>query len=488
MTLFNDSFLESLRAQIPTHIQVISEGHAAYEDVCATWNIRSQCRPIAVVQPNTTNEVCTVIRVVNNLGVRQVAVRGGGHSFEGLSLGGQDGAIVIDMVKMKMVSSLPTKYELTAQGGALLSDIHLHAFENGKKMVPLGTCPSVGVGGHVQCGGYGFHSRTYGPLVDRAIAFEVVTADGEVVVANDSQNTDLFYALRGSGMGSFGVITSVTLQTNDVPNTITNFSIVWDLKVSDLPQILTKAQSACLDAPLFYNPMIIAWAGKFEIFGTILAPCEATRDASWKRFLSFLPRPSFIKMQPMDYLESVLDISKNQTSAPWYDDLKTIGREKREHFRFMKIKSGFIREPLDDESIQAIGNFLATQPSTGVRVQLLALDASDDGMPDTSVRARRCTWLMGMSAYITKRDHTEDELIPEGKCRLLWLNQAYDLFRPLSVGAYLGDDDLDEGNNFASLMESFYGHHFPGLKRVKGKYDPRNLFNHPLSIPLPTVD
>ena len=186
MTQLNSSFSEALRAQIPTDIKVISQGDVAYEDACATWNIRSQYRPLAVVQPKTANEVSTVIQFGNKLGVGQVAVRGGGHSFEGLCLGGQDGALVIDMMNMKAVSSVPDKNELTAQGGGLLSDIHMHAFENGRKMVPLGTCPSVGVG-------YGFYSRTYGPLVDRAISFEVVTANGEITVASDSHNADLFY-------------------------------------------------------------------------------------------------------------------------------------------------------------------------------------------------------------------------------------------------------------------------------------------------------
>ncbi|KAJ6116095.1 hypothetical protein N7523_006512 [Penicillium sp. IBT 18751x] len=482
MNQTNETFLESLRA---TDIQLVPEGHVAYEEVCATWNVRSQYRPFAVVQPKTAKEVSTVIILANNAGVRQAAVRGGGHSFEGLCLGGQDGALVIDMVNMKKVSSVPDKNELTAQGGVLLADIHTHAFENGRKMVPMGTCPSVGVGGQVQCGGYGFHSRTYGPLVDRAISFEVVTADGEIRVTDADHDAELFYALRGSGMGSFGVITSVTLRTNDVPNTIANFSVVWNLENSDVHELLARAQTACLDSPLFFNPMVMAWVGKFEIFGTILASHEAVREASWKRFLSLLPLPSFAKMQPMEYLESLIDISKHQTSAPWYNDLQNIEREKRDHLRFMKIKSGFIPEPLDPGSLQAIGGFLATQPLTGVRVQLLALDPIDEGMSDTSLRARRCTWLMGMSVYITNCDHDEHALIAKGNERLPWLNQAYDLFRPLSVGAYLGDDDLEEGKTSDTLMESFYGHHLPRLQMVKAKYDPRNLFNHPLSIPLP---
>jgi hypothetical protein len=482
MNQTNDTFLESLRA---TNIRPITEGHVAYEEVCATWNIRSQYRPLAVVQPKTASEVSTVIRLANQSGVHQVAVRGGGHSFEGLCLGGQDGALVVDMVNMKRVSSDPNKNELTTQGGALLSDIQTHGLENGRKMVPMGTCPSVGIGGQVQCGGYGFHSRTYGPLVDRAIAFEVVTADGEIRVCDADRNADLFYALRGSGMGSFGVITSVKLRTNDIPSTIANFSVMWNLETSDLHQLLARAQTACLDSPLFFNPMVMAWVGKFEIFGTILAPNETVRDASWKRFLSLLPPPNSVRMQPMEFHESVIDISKHQTSAPWYDNLHTIERENGDHLRYMKIKSGFIREPLDLGSVQAIGGFLATQPSTGVRVQLLALNPIDEGMPNTSVRARRCTWLMGMSVFITNCDHDEEALIAKGNDLLPWLDQAYDLFRPLSVGAYLGDDDLEEAKNFDALMESFYGPHLPRLRLVKAKHDPENLFNHPLSIPLP---
>ncbi|KAL5364531.1 hypothetical protein BJX96DRAFT_187927 [Aspergillus floccosus] len=480
------SMPEALRKCLPAHISVIAADDNNYTQSTATWNIRVQYQPVAVVQPTTVDDVSLIIKSAKNIGISQVAVRGGSHSFEGLSLGGRNGAMVIDMVKMNHVCSDPGKSELTAQGGALLSQVHTEAHHTGRKMVPLGTCPSVGLAGQIQSGGYGFYSRTYGPLVDRAIAFEMVTADGQILHVDKDHHADLFYAVRGSGTGSFGVITSVTLRTNDIPASIANFSVIWKLSNSEIPHIFKRLQAACLWAPKSINTMVMAWVEKFEVFGTILASSHSERDTIWAEFLASLPESSDVRMVPMDYLESVMDISKRQTSAPWYNSLSEIQREGKQHLRYMKIKSGYIPDPLPDDAIERIGAYLTTQPPTGVRVQLLALDPEHVPQPDhTSIRARRCHWLMGMSVYITQREHQENELLSEGDKRMPWLNQAYNLFLPFASGAYIGDDDLEEGEDESSLFLSFYGSHLPRLSSIKAKYDPANLFHHPLSIPLP---
>lgn len=480
------SMPEALRKRLPAHIPVIVADDNNYTQSTATWNIRAQYQPLAIVQPTTVDDVSLAIKNARNIGISQVAVRGGGHSFEGLSLGGKNGAMVIDMVKMNHVCSNPGKSELTAQGGALLSQVHTEAHHNGRKMVPLGTCPSVGLAGQIQCGGYGFYSRTYGPLVDRALAFEMVTADGEILHVDQDHHADLFYAVRGSGTGSFGVITTVTLRTNDIPTSIANFSVIWRLPSFEIPYIFKRLQAACLGAPKSINTMVVAWVEKFEVFGTILASSDSERDAIWTEFLGSLPESLDVRMVPMSYPESVMDVSKRQTSAPWYNKLSEIQREGKQYLRYMKIKSGYVPEPLPDDAIERIGAFLTTQPPTGVRVQLLALDPEHVPQPDqTSIRARRCHWIMGMSVYITQREHQESELLSEGDKRMPWLDQAYNLFLPFTAGAYIGDDDLEEGEDEESLMMSFYGSHLPRLSSIKAKYDPANLFHHPLSIPLP---
>ncbi|KAF9885000.1 hypothetical protein FE257_000823 [Aspergillus nanangensis] len=477
---------QGLEEYLPDHVSITISGDPDYASTIATWNIRAQYRPLAVVQPTTAPEVSTLIKRAQELGVTQIAIRGGGHSFEGLSLGGQDGAFVIDMRKMDHVFATPEKNEVTAQGGALLSQVHLAAYRNGHKMVPLGTCPSVGIAGQVQCGGYGFYSRTYGPMVDRALAFEIVTADGEIRQVDDYHDSDLFYALRGSGVGSFGVITAVTLRTNDIPASIANFSVRWKLADSDIPSILKALQRACLGAPSSMNAMVMAWLGQFEVFGTILATSDSERDTNWRNFLDALPESNDARIEGMDFLTSVMDISKRQTSAPFYQTIDEVQREWDSHLRCMKIKSGFLPKPLTDEDMDRMGQFWKTQPSTGVRVQLLALDPGHTPQSDsTSIRARGCPWLMGMSVYITQKECRADELMSEAEERMPWLNQAYELFRPLSVGAYVGDDDLEEGAGvYEGYMASFYGRHLPRLSQVKARYDPGNLFHHALSIPV----
>ncbi|EAW15369.1 FAD-binding oxidoreductase [Aspergillus clavatus NRRL 1] len=463
------TFKNKLRHALPDDIRVVFETDEDYKAMIATWNIRSRHRPLVIVQ----------------LGVNHLAIRGGGHSFEGLSLGGSDGALVLDMILMNKIESNPGKNEPIAEGGAILGDISLHAFKNGGKMIPMGTCPSVGIAGQVQCGGFGFHTRTHGLLVDRALAFEVVTADGAIRQVNKKEHADLFYALRGSGSGSFGVITSVTLRTNNAPGATANFSIRWDLDSSDVPDILKAVHHACLKAPPGINPMIIIWLGVLEVYGTILAESDVERDESWRSFSSLLPRARSLRMKPLSFIDSLIEISSLQTSAPWYQDLDQVHREGEEHLRYMKIKAGFIPGALDDSFLHTLGDFLMTQPTTGVRVQLLALNPEIEPDPDTSsVKARHCAWLMGMSVYLQAQEYGQEGLWIEAAERLPWLTKAYELFYPHTVGGYLGDDDLEEGQNGRSMMESFYGHHLPRLSAIKEKYDPQNLFHHPLSIPV----
>ena len=135
-------------------------------------------------------------------------VKCGGHSLTGYSTI-EDG-FVINLSKMNSVSV--GSGTVVVQAGALWKDVYGRM---GNQLVTGGLCPSVGVGGLTLGGGYSGLSRKYGLVIDNVISMTMVTASGDsVVVANDSTNADLFWALRGGGGGNFGVVTEFTFKTH----------------------------------------------------------------------------------------------------------------------------------------------------------------------------------------------------------------------------------------------------------------------------------
>ncbi|PYH44670.1 FAD-binding domain-containing protein [Aspergillus saccharolyticus JOP 1030-1] len=482
---------KSIKAQLssilPDRIEILVSGDPEYGSAIATWNLRAQHKPRAVIRPSTAQDVSIVTRAVQCARVDRVTIRAGGHSFEGLGLGGQDGAVVIDMIKMRRIHSNADAQEVTVEGGALLGEVQTHISQHGNQMLPMGTCPIVGIAGQIQCGGYGFFSRTYGVLVDRVLEMQVVTADGEIRTVSDKQHSDLFYALRGSGGGSFGVITSLTLKTNDIPRAIANFSIKWKIADCNVAAVLKAAHGACLSSPKGLNAMLVAWFGTIELYGTLLEDSKAQCETIWSDVLSSLPAPSSTRMEFFDLLGSVVDVAKNQTSAPWYSSLSDLQREGNEHLRYVKIKSGYIPDPLRDSFLDQLAVIVEVQPTKDVRVHLLTLNPNLIPATDTtSVRCRGCTWFVDMLVFTQVGQYGEAGARAEAdKLQRGWLGRIDRLFSTVRTGTYLGDDDFDQGRNRNEMMASFYGPHLPRLMGVKRRYDPGNLFNHPLSVPLP---
>ncbi|KAF9944966.1 hypothetical protein BGZ72_001806, partial [Mortierella alpina] len=137
-----------------------------------------------------------------------VAPRSGGHSFEGHSTGGQDGSLVIDLGGL---NSVAVKNGLAKVGaGVRLGQLYLELFNQGGYTLNAGTCPSVGVGGHALGGGFGLLGPKYGLLLDRILEMQMVNAQGQLLTVSANSHPDLFYALRGAGGGSYGVVTEFT--------------------------------------------------------------------------------------------------------------------------------------------------------------------------------------------------------------------------------------------------------------------------------------
>ena len=144
-----------------------------------------------------------------------LAVRGGGHSPAGY--GTIDGGLVLDLSPMKRLDIDPERRVASAQGGLTWGEYNARTHVDGLA-TPGGDVAAVGIAGLTLAGGMGWLMRKHGMTIDNLLAVELVTADGRLVTATETEHHDLFWALRGGG-GNFGIATGcVTGSTRSTPS------------------------------------------------------------------------------------------------------------------------------------------------------------------------------------------------------------------------------------------------------------------------------
>ena len=190
---------------------VVGPGDPSYETARRVWNHTIDKRPALVVRAASTDDVARTVRFARSEG-RPVAVRGGAHSVAGFST--CDDGIVLDLAQLNDVEVDVRSRRAFADGGTRWRDFDAATQQHGLATTG-GLVSSTGIGGLTLGGGFGHLVRRYGLTCDNLLSADVVTADGTVVHASESQNPGLFWALRGGG-GNFGVVTRFELDLHPV--------------------------------------------------------------------------------------------------------------------------------------------------------------------------------------------------------------------------------------------------------------------------------
>ncbi|MCX4460842.1 FAD-binding oxidoreductase [Streptomyces sp. NBC_01728] len=191
---------------------VLRPGDDQYDAARALYQGRAADEgPALIAQCADEDDVATVLRYASAHAI-PVAVRGGGHGSDGYAMPG--GALVIDLSAMRAVTVDPETRVIRAQPGVKLGEMDAATQQHGLA-VPAGTVSSTGVAGLTLGGGIGYLMRRYGATVDNLLACDVITVDGRKVRADETENPELFWALRGGG-GNFGVVTSLEYRAHPV--------------------------------------------------------------------------------------------------------------------------------------------------------------------------------------------------------------------------------------------------------------------------------
>jgi FAD/FMN-containing dehydrogenase len=240
---------------------LLIKGAAGYEEarLGAVWNARKPNRfPAAVLLARSDHDVSKGVTFAATNGWK-VSIRSGGHSWIGNGV--RDGGLLIDLSALDDVTIDKTNRRATARPAVQGTVFNALLAAQGL-VFPSGHCPSVGVGGFLLGGGYGWNSRALGPACFSVEAIDVVLADGELVHADDQTHPDLLWAARGSGPGFFGIVTRFYLKVYPLYDQILRSSYVFPYEMRDevlawsydtLPEISTSLE---MSAKVSFSPGI----------------------------------------------------------------------------------------------------------------------------------------------------------------------------------------------------------------------------------------
>jgi FAD/FMN-containing dehydrogenase len=187
--------------------ELLTPEMAGYDKARRLVNPRFDRRPALIARCRTSQDVAAAVLFARDHDL-EIAIRSGGHSVPGHSVG--EGVMMIDLSPMKAIDIDPTRRIARVQPAVTNGELVVATQAYGLSTT-TGTCATVGMGGSTLGGGIGWLMGRFGATVDNVLAFEVVTAEGQVITASAEQHPELFWALRGGG-GNFGVVTEITYR------------------------------------------------------------------------------------------------------------------------------------------------------------------------------------------------------------------------------------------------------------------------------------
>ncbi|OQN98711.1 hypothetical protein B0A48_15377 [Cryoendolithus antarcticus] len=434
--------------------------------------------PTYVVKITNVAQIQLAINFARNTGIRLV-IRNTGHDFSGKS--GGAGALSIWTHHLKDVAYLPTYKDSSYTGSAIKVGVGVQGFELYAAMDKLslvalgGECPTVGTaGGWIQGGGHSPVSSLWGMGADHALGFEVVTADGRLVTANKKMNPDLYWALRGGGGGTFGVVTSVIMRVHkDIPVT----AVSWNYGTG--PNVTAATFSAAFKDYLTTFPEgakngIYSYWNVFN-FGGAMTFSMAPYFAAGKSLAETraLIEPHFTKLKSLG-----IPVTPKYTTFPGF------------HAAY---NASFPVEAVNNKGIVTASrmfpkaNWATPQAFNTMYTALWATIESGKaiigynisptwargGKQDTAVNP---AWRTGIAYLITGFPHADlyasgAELLAERENFTRGTMESWRKLTPGS-GAYLNEGDRIQPN----FQWAFWGSHYPRLLEIKKRYDPFNLF------------
>ena len=452
--------VEELRASLAG--VVFTPQDPDYDQARLLWNAAADRRPEVVARCSSAADVVAALRYAQAEGL-EIAVRCGAHSMSGQS--GVDGGLVVDLSGMREVTVDPERKRARAGGGTLISDLDAATQAHGLG-VPTGMVGHTGIGGLTLGGGMGWLSRQAGLACDNLESVEVVVADGRILRASADENADLFWAVRGGG-GNFGVVTEFEYRLHEVGPMVQFAFLFWEVERGH--EALRAIRKAIASLPRSCN----------VIFGGLSAPpapfvpAEHRFKAGFTLMIAGFGDPAE-HAEAVDRLRAALPPLFDTVTPMPYTALNQMFDQANCWGQYYYEKSTRYAE-LTDDVIDVLVEHLQRRTSPMSVMLSYRLDEAYCET-DPEVTAFGGTRDPQYITFVIAVAPDGEALAPERA----WSRGVVDALQPAALGAGTYVNGMTEQDDHR--VRAAYGAKYDRLARIKGEYDPGNVFHRNINI------
>lgn len=452
MTTLAAPNIDSLKASVRGDILLPDSEN--YDEIRAIWNGMIDRRPSLIVRCTGLADVKACLAFAKEAELA-VSVRGAGHNIAGTAIA--DDRLLIDLSALRSVSVNPDTQTVTAGPGATLGDIDHETKEFGLA-VPMGINSTTGISGLALGGGIGWLTRKHGMTSDNLLSVQIVTASGEILEASETENADLFWALRGGG-GNFGIVTRWTFRAYAV-SMVTAGLVVFPAE--ERKSVLQKYREYAVTLPTSTPVWVVLRQAPplpflpEEVHGSdvlVLALChngDAAEGMAVVDTIKSFGNPVGVHAGEMPF-------------AGWqqaFDPLLTPGaRNYWKSHNFTELSDAFL-----DTMIE----YASALPSPECEIFFGYIEGCCNSMsPDATAYSHRHTkWVVNMHGRW--QDAGDDEFC------IQWARDLFVATKPYAApGVYI---NFLTGEETDRIKDGF-GPNYDRLVEIKSKYDPDNIFN-----------
>jgi hypothetical protein len=421
--------------------RLILSGHAEYDTVRKVWNGMHDKRPALIARCANAGDVRHTVRFARERNLL-VAVRGGGHSWPGKSV--CDGGVMIDLADMYGVDVDTGLRRAHTQGGALLGHLDTAALQHGL-VTTAGVVSHTGVGGFTLGGGFGRLNRKHGLAIDNLVAADIVTADGQLRTVSAENESDLFWAIRGGG-GNFGVTTRFEFQLHPFDRNVLSGLIAWPIEQAR-------------DVLEFYGDWYVGLSDDMYVGPAMLTMPDGTSVVAMEVVFHGDPAMGEKELEPLRKVGKPIN---DGVTVQDYTILQTHEDGTFAHGIRSYAKNGMVRE-ITQGLVDAMIESFVPDPRMAMFTHTAGGAVKRVGELDTAFPHRNAeTMVLIGGGWMDPA--MDEECMNIGRS---WFSQL----APFTGGYY---DNIDFDG--ADSKGGNYGPAYDRLARIKGMYDPGNLF------------
>lgn len=437
--------------------EIVTPQDKGYNEERQIYNRAFQKYPKIIFYCECEEDVSVAIQYCRRCGL-PIRIRSGGHNYNGFCI--EDGVGLIDVSRLSNIMIDEEAGCVTIQAG--VSNTQLYE-ELAKRRYPFpgGTCPSVGVCGYTLGGGWGLSARLFGLGCDNLLEAQMIDYTGQRVVASEVCNPELFWALRGSGGGNFGVVVSLTFRLPPKLFYVTGIRL-------DYPHQTAEEQAQLM---MIWQNNIVSVDRRLNMIGRLFH----TQKDGVGAYILGLFYGSKEEVMPLiaPFLDCGMTVKADIYETTFIDVIRNVAEVYGIAIK-SKVGSRFVTQKYSyDTLLDLTRNLQHVAPgSTAAYISLLGLGGAtqDPGSQETAFYYRNANYIISVQSVWQEAQYAADNKV--------WVDHVFDQVKTLTPGSFV-NIQFDPLTNYEW---AYYGENTCRLRHVGAMYDPFDVFTYAQGI------